>query len=935
MGGNISISSLTKEEIADIVASLGEAFLPYRENIIKNGIDGAMLLDCKEMSKEELSNMLDELGIKTKIHQLKIINTLSSINNNNSSSNFSQKNEDKNPEELLPQEIESDPKDVDKLYELGCSYHSGENGKQKNISSAIHYFLKAAEQGHASSMTKLGAIYAEELSVKNLDEAIRYFKMAIEKGNSEAMNGLGKIYRSEEEYKNIPEAIRYLQMGIVRGNENAMITLGLTYATEPSVKNQQEAIRLYKMAIALNGPSCDKSLFNLGVIYVEMNNLKEATECYKLAAEKGRMEAAGNLALLYWKEPSMKNISEAVRYYKFAIEKGHQQSMLCLGLLYQQENSIKNLNEAMRYLQMGVALGHVQCMAALGYIYAAEPTKKSLKDAIHFYQMAAERGDPESANNLGVLYGKEPTIKDENKQIYYYKMAADKGNVNSMYNLGQLYRLKFNDFKQAIHYLSMAADLGYANAMYCLYLCYRLPGPFHDKTQAARYLKLAVAHDSKEAKEEQQRLAVVTCCTFGSGIEIHPEDLAVIKNRKIEQEKQRATRSKAVSQALQQASSLKASKVVPITESAISAFVLTFKRTTKSLNDYFNDIDEWNDMKRFNLFLKPVKPSETKLALSYRHHTQIKRNNKYLTADCMEFIKKYHNQIDLEGMWVDCLCIAPAGQRFDQACEYMGDVYSHAVVFPYWIEQKDNMGAFNRGWIFQESRFSVLHKWIFKYDDSGNYRDIIAALSKERQSSSGVITEAAKIDEEACNPTLDSIINAFLSCDIENETDLFPAIFGVCAAKYSEMKQLQVAPIIVHSSPGQIHILFAENELRIPVTSLVKKRFQQLFSVDFSVLSSSDIAIPTTDCKESPVVLYLEGNDLIISSRFQNVIPEQMLSSILFRNLKLEFSIIEKVSKFLPFDPKIGISGRTVITIEPDGVANRWTIHAGCEFNFG
>ena len=52
MGATLSspkpLEDITKEEIADIVASYGSKYQPYKAAITQNGVDGALLASLKE-----------------------------------------------------------------------------------------------------------------------------------------------------------------------------------------------------------------------------------------------------------------------------------------------------------------------------------------------------------------------------------------------------------------------------------------------------------------------------------------------------------------------------------------------------------------------------------------------------------------------------------------------------------------------------------------------------------------------------------------------------------------------------------------------------------------------------------------------------------------------------------------------------------------------
>ena len=70
MGGEIStvksVSSMTPEDIADSIASLGTAYEQFKQGIIDNGVSGKVILSLTE---DDLENFLNELNVKSRIHK--------------------------------------------------------------------------------------------------------------------------------------------------------------------------------------------------------------------------------------------------------------------------------------------------------------------------------------------------------------------------------------------------------------------------------------------------------------------------------------------------------------------------------------------------------------------------------------------------------------------------------------------------------------------------------------------------------------------------------------------------------------------------------------------------------------------------------------------------------------------------------------------------
>jgi hypothetical protein len=78
MGGNTISSprSLTCENVADLVDSLGNAYKVYRSVILEHGIDGAILIDYASVDDSKLNTFFVELEVTSGIHQSKFKNCI-------------------------------------------------------------------------------------------------------------------------------------------------------------------------------------------------------------------------------------------------------------------------------------------------------------------------------------------------------------------------------------------------------------------------------------------------------------------------------------------------------------------------------------------------------------------------------------------------------------------------------------------------------------------------------------------------------------------------------------------------------------------------------------------------------------------------------------------------------------------------------------------
>jgi hypothetical protein len=86
MGGNnfSSPHSVTCDKVADLVDDFGEAYSIYRSRILKNGIDGSVLVDYASLPDSELDVVFVELEVTAVTHKLKFRRCIRSFSSGSS-----------------------------------------------------------------------------------------------------------------------------------------------------------------------------------------------------------------------------------------------------------------------------------------------------------------------------------------------------------------------------------------------------------------------------------------------------------------------------------------------------------------------------------------------------------------------------------------------------------------------------------------------------------------------------------------------------------------------------------------------------------------------------------------------------------------------------------------------------------------------------------
>ena len=92
--------------------------------------------------------------------------------------------------------------DAEEMYQKGVSFYLGNNGMAKDYEKAVEWFSKAAEQGNAKAMRRLGVCYKHGYGVEKdgvtakewYAKAIPGLQYLAQLGDADAQYGLGACY---------------------------------------------------------------------------------------------------------------------------------------------------------------------------------------------------------------------------------------------------------------------------------------------------------------------------------------------------------------------------------------------------------------------------------------------------------------------------------------------------------------------------------------------------------------------------------------------------------------------------------------------------------------------------------------------------------------------------------------------------------------------
>ena len=262
--------------------------------------------------------------------------------------------------------------------------------------------------------------------------ALHYYILAAEKGNIEAkykagswlLNGRGTMIDKARGYPLIEQAAQ-------AGHADAQCELGICYHRGTMVEKNIERSNAWIKKSADNGSS--EGLYWLGCVYlrgygVPVDSAK-GEMLIKQAAEMGNARGIFYMAL----KPGN---DDYLPLMKSAAEKGHGPAQYVLGETYSSESEI-----AFQYFMQAAQSGDVDGEYMVGFHYRhGIQVKKDITKAICWLNRSADKGRTDAMVQLGLIYCygdgvEEDTVKAE----MWWEKAAKIGNIEAQFLLCELY----------------------------------------------------------------------------------------------------------------------------------------------------------------------------------------------------------------------------------------------------------------------------------------------------------------------------------------------------------------------------------------------------------------------------------------------------------------------------------------------------------------
>jgi|TARA_R110002126_G_scaffold1177_1_gene6991 enhanced entry protein EnhC len=361
--------------------------------------------------------------------------------------------------------------------------------EEKNLTDALTWFKKAADQGDMQAQMYCAAAYRFGLGVrKSEDKARRYDIAAAKQGNSLAQASLAEHFLESRHRKNNNLGLIWVKRSAEQKEAAAQYLLGRVYA-EGKLESQDvaQAKQLFELALAQGYVPAMRGLADLA----KQAGDKALQKSWQEKADKAEAEISKNEEVLAarwltggkastltdsgyglegiftaWNDP------RALRQNQY--NQPPQMAGISREHLYQPEFKLVEPNH--------IPLTDYYDMLVRS---SADSEQKLMQENVDFitYPLAEEAwselleeraslGDPTAQFALGQLYQQGHGVtKDLKKAVDYYMQAVDQQDLQAEYTLGLFY---FNgedgqhDYQQALGWLNDAAFKGNPESQYML-----------------------------------------------------------------------------------------------------------------------------------------------------------------------------------------------------------------------------------------------------------------------------------------------------------------------------------------------------------------------------------------------------------------------------------------------------------------------------------
>lgn len=320
-------------------------------------------------------------------------------------------------------------------YELG---RCREKGWGTDMGNAAHWYEQAALQGHPAAQNALGVcLFHGKGTAKDRALAFQWVEKGARQGYAPAQSNMGvRYYQGYGVGKDPAKAVTWFQKGCEQGHAKSQYWMGRCCAEGAGIgKDLFAAVDWYEKAAAQEFPEAEKELENDWAQVIRAARGEDADAKFRLAQmlEKGTA-------------PFEANVNAAMEWYERSAALEHAQAMVELGRL---NFGREKLDAAIEWYERAAALGQEQAADKL-------EEARELRDA--------KAGQAEAQYRVGCRKEKEG---DRPAAMKWYRKAADQDHAQAQYDLARCCEAEANYIsrKEAKEWYSKAAALKYGPAM--------------------------------------------------------------------------------------------------------------------------------------------------------------------------------------------------------------------------------------------------------------------------------------------------------------------------------------------------------------------------------------------------------------------------------------------------------------------------------------
>lgn len=307
-------------------------------------------------------------------------------------------------------------------------------GTTKNISAALEYLKKSAENNNPEALYMLGHCYQNNIGVLcENKEYIKYYEKASQLNHPKAIYCYAKI-KLQGENRDNEEIVRLLAKAAKAGIMDAQLELSHHY---------------------IKGDICEQDAEKF-LNYTEM------------AFKNGSAEAAYNLYLLHKATSSDKKIT--LSFLEVAAERGHLDAMVLLGEDHSFDDNLgivtnRDKQKGFQLIKKAADRGHLIATYYLGALYHnGIGVEIDTEQAIELYHKAADRGCIHAQVLLAQEYLTEGGLLpvDYHQSAKYSLLGAAQGSIKSKLILALLYRDGLGvqrDLKKSLDYFNQLKEV--------------------------------------------------------------------------------------------------------------------------------------------------------------------------------------------------------------------------------------------------------------------------------------------------------------------------------------------------------------------------------------------------------------------------------------------------------------------------------------------